>query len=127
MYENLDPWSYDVHGRLFARTSWNADSCWIAIASTGVQQENCPAGWQNTTATFGHLTLTPVVGHCAQVEHPKRNSDATIVWKLPPQQKVFYFSDERKSSEEADAAGMWRVPENVEGHVCTSLDKLKRP
>lgn len=126
-YENLDPWSYDANGRLFARASWNADSCWIAVSSNGVQQENCPPGWRNSPAHFGHLTLTPMTDPCIDVAHRANHSDAVILWQLQPHQRLFYLSDKRKESVEADAAGMWRFPENVDGHVCTSLDKLKRP
>ena len=126
-YENLDPWNYDSNGRLYARTSWNADACWIAISSAAVQQENCPTGWQNGPTAFGHLTLVPMTGHCTDISHRERNNDSALLWKLLPQQKLFYFSGKQKEFVEADPAGMWRVPENVEGHVCTSLDKLKRP
>jgi hypothetical protein len=126
-YENLDPWTYDTNGRLFARRSWNADACWIAISSSGVQQENCPAGWQNVANEFGHLTLMPMAGRCAEVPHRKSNKDVIILWKLRSQQKMFYLTGEKKESVDADSAGMWRLSENVEGRVCTSLDKLKRP
>ena len=126
-YANLDPWIYDSNGRLFARSSWNPDSCWIALSSNGVQKENCPPGWENAPSIFGHLTLVPVTSHCIDVPHRKNNNDSVVLWKLAPHQKVFFFSSERKESTAADAAGLWRTPENVEGHVCTSLDKLKRP
>lgn len=125
-YENLDPWTYDTNGRLFARRSWNSDACWISISSAGVQQENCPSGWQNVANQFGHLTLLPEA-HCTDVPHRKSNSDVVILWRLQPKQKMFYFSGDKKESAAADSAGMWRLSENVDGQVCTSLDKLKRP
>jgi len=126
-YQNLDPWTYDANGRLFARASWNSDSCWIAISSGAVQQENCPAGWQNVSNPFGHMTLTPMSGRCTEVPRRKNNNDSVVLWRLQPRQKVIYFSQQRKEPVEADAAGMWRLPQNVEGRVCISLDKLKRP
>ena len=126
-YENLDPWTYDSNGRLFARTSWKPDSCWIALSTAPVQQVNCPAGWENTSNQFGHMTLIPMTGHCADIPHRSNNNDSVVLWKLQPHQKIFYFGGDRKSSIAADPAGMWRLPENVEGSICTSLDKLKRP
>ena len=77
------------------------------------------------------MTLMPMAGHCVDVPHRKDHNDSVILWKLQPHQKVFYLSGEKsgenKVAAEADAAGLWRMPENVQGEVCTSLDKLKRP
>lgn len=125
-YQNLDPWIYDTHGRLFARSAWTADACWIALSSSGVDQENCPNGWQSKATDFGHLTLIPVAGRCLDVPRRTHNNDAAILWKLAPRQPLSYVSAGRKEQAEADRTGLWRVPENAEGQVCT-LDKLKRP
>lgn len=126
-YENLDTWTYDSNGRLFARRSWDVDTCWIGISASGLQQQNCPSGWQNVAERFGHLTLIPMSATCVAVPHRKTNADVVILWKLQPHQRLFYYSAEKKEPLESDAAGMSRLPENVEGDVCTSLDKLKRP
>lgn len=125
-YQNLDSWLYDEIGRLFARSSWNPEACWIEISKAGVEQQGCPRDWQNVPAVFGHLTLAPLTGHCVDLPVRKRNESA-LLWRSQPHAKVFYLSGDRKEAAETDAAGMWRVPENVGGRVCVSLDKLKRP
>ncbi len=114
-YANLDPWTYDTNGRLFARRSWNSDACWIGVSSGPLQQENCPPGWQNVANQFGHLTLMPMDSRCTEIPHRKSNNDVIILWKLQPNQKVFYFAGEKKEPVDADSAGMWRLSENVEG------------
>lgn len=126
-YQNLDSWVYDSNGRLFARDGWAKDSCWVGITRGGLKQEGCPANWENSSKEFGHLTLIPMTERCIEVPHRKHNNDGTILWKLHPHQTVSYSVGEKKNLAESDDAGLWRVPENAEGRVCTSLDKLKRP
>ncbi len=118
-YQNLDPWLYDSNGRLFARTTWDPDACWIAVSSRGVEQENCPDGWQPIANHFGHLTLVPAVERCTEVAHRKNNNETVILWRMRPHQTITYVAGKQKSTIAADQAGMWRLPENVEGRVCT--------
>lgn len=126
-YENLDPWSYDLTGQLFARTDWNQDACWIHVARSGINQQNCPAAWQQKTMTFGRLTLIPFSDTCVQLPK-RRNEESVIVWKFQPGQTIYYLlNDNRQSSVAADPAGMWKAPANAEGKVCNTLDTLKVP
>lgn len=118
-YQNLDPWAYDSNGRLFARNAWTPDACWIAVSMRGVEQENCPPGLQTQPIYFGHLTLIPAVEHCAEVAHRKNRNDVVILWRMRPHQTVTYQVEKHKFTVAADEGGMWRVPENVEGRVCT--------
>jgi hypothetical protein len=117
-YENLDPWSYDSSGELFARTDWEHDACWIHVSAAGVDHENCPPAWQQKPMAFGRLTLIPVRNSCVQV--PKRRSDETvIIWKFQPRQTIYYtLNDNGQAPVVADAAGMWKAPANAEGKVC---------
>jgi len=125
-YENLDPWSYDGDGTLFARTDWNGNACWIHVSKSAVDQENCPSGWQQKTMAFGRLTLAPLDGSCVQLS--KRKMDETaIIWKLQPNQAVYYTLDAAGASAHADSGGMWKVPANADNKICTSLDTLKVP
>ncbi|MBV9885866.1 MAG: hypothetical protein JO119_04895 [Acidobacteria bacterium] len=118
-YQNLDPWAYDSDGRLFARTDWNANACWIAVSVNGIEQENCPPQWQKTTATFGHLLLVPFTGRC--VEAPQRRpGESVILWGLRPHQTGSYVDAKQHESFQADAAGMWRLPGNVSGKICVA-------
>jgi len=118
-YQNLDPWVYDEAGRLFARTDWKPTACWIAITRSGLDQENCPAGWRQNPATFGHMTLIPLTQPCTIVP-PRNNNEAAIMWNVHPHQSISYLDKKRKEAAEADAAGMWRLPGNVEGKVCAT-------
>lgn len=72
-YQNLDPWVYDSHGRLFARSDWETNSCYIRITTQGVEEENCPPHWRDSPAQFGKLTLIPVTEQC--VELPRLKPD----------------------------------------------------
>jgi hypothetical protein len=71
--------------------------------------------------------LLPAVERCTEIPHRQQNNDALILWKLQPHAKITYSSGGIKGSAEADDAGMWSVAQNVEGRVCSTLDKLKRP
>jgi hypothetical protein len=125
-YQNLDPWVYDSNGRLFARSDWNSDSCWIEISTHGVVEENCPAGWRDRAVTFGHMTLIPATEPCTPLPRRKLNETA-VLWKFHPNENLYYLSDKTQESAQADAAGLWRSPNNIEGNICTAPDKLKVP
>lgn len=117
-YQNLDPWWYDeASGRLLARTNWEPDACWIQITTKGVEQQSCPANWQTQTVNFGRLQLTPVTQNCVEVQRAASNS-TTFLWKLKPNQKLKYTEEKKSMTVEADGAGLWRVPVNIEGKVC---------
>ena len=116
-YQNLDPWVYDRGGRLFARTSWEAQSCWIAISRTGVEEENCPAGWRDRPMKFGHMTLIPLLERCVEMPDLKTNESA-ILWRLKPNQAVAYREGKRQEQSRADAAGLFRLFAGIEGRVC---------
>ncbi len=126
-YENLDPWFYDPAGELYARSDWNRDACWIHVSPSGVEQQNCPAAWQDKSVSFGHLNLLPFSGACLPL--PKqRSGEATIFWKFRPGQTIYYMlNDGAQASVAADPAGMWKAPANAEGKVCDHLDTLKVP
>ena len=117
-YQNLDPWVYDTHGRLFARASWETDSCHIRVTTHGVEEENCPRGWRDTTSMFGKLTLIPATQQCFEL--PKLKPDQTaLLWRLKPDQTLNYRNGKKlRLSAQADAAGMWRPGSNIEGKVC---------
>jgi len=118
-YQNMDPWVYDERGRLFARSNWDPNSCWIGISPQGATQENCPPNWQNESATFGRLTLVPAKGRCVDIPHAAHN-EAVLVWKLKPNQKMTYGKGKDAHTIEADPAGIWRPGVNVEGRICLS-------
>jgi hypothetical protein len=118
-YQNLDPWAYDAKGRLFARTNWDSDACWIAVSTTGVQEQNCAPGWRNVTQTFGHLTLIPAIGACEEV--PRLNVNETaILWQLRPRETLIYREKKQRAEAQADPAGMLRVGRYFEGKICRS-------
>ena len=116
-YQNLDPWVYDPAGRLFARSDWNENACWIGISANGVQEANCDPKWKQTATVFGHMTLIPMTQPCVQVPR-RKNDEVAILWKLRPHQAVSYIEDKQQRSIDADATGMWRIPANVEGKLC---------
>ena len=117
-YQNLDPWAYDPDaGRLFARTDWSPEACWIGVSKNGVEDEHCPSGWQNATAKFGHLSLIPMTAQCAELPQRKGN-DFAILWKLPPNQVVTFTAEREQHTAQADPSGMLRLGGNVSGKVC---------
>ncbi len=126
-YQNLDPWSYDPDGDLFARTAWDQDACWIHISRSGLDQENCPNNWQQKAMGFGRLMLVPLTGACVQIPKRTRMDEDVIFWKLPPAHTFYYLLNDTQASAVADPSGMWKAPANAEGSVCTSLDTLKVP
>jgi hypothetical protein len=117
-YQNMDTWVDDEHGQLFARASWEPDSCWISISAKGVEQENCPPAWQTEVATFGHLTLIPMTGRCTEIPHLTNHNDSVLVWKLKAGEKIIHGKGKDQHSSEADTAGIWHPGANVEGRVC---------
>ena len=116
-YQNMEPWMYDSEGRLFARSSWETNSCWIEISKNGVEELNCPPGWQEKRANFGHLTLIPMQERCVDIPRVA-NNEAVAVWKLKPHEKVLIWISKKPEPEEADSAGLWRPGANAEGKAC---------
>lgn len=117
-YQNLDPWSYDSDtGRLFARTDWSPQACWIAVSPSRVEEEHCPANWQQETTKFGHLLLVPLRAECAELP-ARMGNDLGIIWKLPPNQAVVFIADKQQHTARADPAGMLRLGANITGKVC---------
>ncbi len=119
-YQNLDPWLYKLEtATLFARSDWNAEACWVSITTRGVEQQGCPAGWDQQTVNFGSLKLVPAIGKCLEIA--RQDIRASIVfWKLKPDEKLAYreSKDNKEVTALADAAGMWHPGTNVEGRVC---------
>ncbi len=116
-YQNMDTWIYDDRGRLFARSGWETNSCWIEISAQGVQQENCPPNWEAETVSFGRLTLVPMTGRCVEIPHVA-NNESVLVWKLKPGQKVAHGKGKEQYTGEADSTGIWRPGAGVEGKAC---------
>jgi len=117
-YQNMDPWFYKT-GSLLARSDWSEKACWIHVTSNGIEQQNCPHGWESQVVLFGHLTLLPAPEHCANIERNDLN-EAFILWKMKPDVKITYPGGDKQRTTTADDAGMWRVPEEVRGKVCVS-------
>jgi hypothetical protein len=116
-YQNMDTWVYDEYGRLYARSNWEANSCWIEISPQGVDQQNCPPNWQSETVAFGHLTLIPMTGRCVEIPHAA-NNESVLVWKLKPFQKMTYGKGKEQRTGAADAAGIWHPSAYVEDRAC---------
>jgi len=119
-YQNLDPWIYDAHGRLFARTDWSTNACWIGISKTGVEEQNCPSGWQNRVSDFGTLALIPanqLDQNCLELPAAK-GRQVFMLWNLQPNQPVSYSYLQKQIRDKADISGLWRVPDGVQGKVC---------
>jgi hypothetical protein len=118
-YQNMDTWVYDENGRLFARSGWETNSCWIEISPRGIQQENCPPNWQSETIAFGHLTLIPMNQRCVEIPHVG-NNESILVWRLKPGQKLIHGKGKEQQVSVADSAGIWRPGAAVEGKACLS-------
>ncbi len=116
-YQNMDPWSYDPAGRLFARRSWEVDSCWIRVTKQGRDEENCGPSLATQPLQIGTLTLIPLTSSCANIPN-RTNRDAAIVWNLKPEAQLPYESGGQRNHGQADAAGMWLVPADTAGRVC---------
>lgn len=133
-FYNLDPWAYDPDaGLLYARTTWEPDSCWIRISATAanpertgtVGEENCPAGWREKPFEAGHLTLLPFQAGCLDVPKvPKllaANAPVFLAWGLKPTTKITFVDANKKTiSNRADRAGMLRIPMNGEEKICVA-------
>ncbi len=63
------------------------------------------------------MTLMPLTAACKYVP-PRKTNEAAILWQLLPRQTLVYNENNRRDSVQADAAGMWRLPGNVNGNVC---------
>lgn len=132
-FHNLDPWAYDPDaGLLYARTTWEPDSCWIRISAaaanpeqTGtVADENCPAGWREKPLEAGHLTLLPFRAGCLEVPKvPKllgANAPVFLAWGLKPNTRITFVEAKKTTSTHADRAGMLRIPMNGEEKICVA-------
>jgi hypothetical protein len=133
-FYNLDPWAYDPDaGLLYARTSWEPDSCWIRISAavtkpqqTGaVADENCATGWREKPFEAGHLTLLPFQAGCLDVPKvPKplaANAPVYLAWGLKPNTKVTFADAKKKTNAiQADRSGMLRIPMNGEEKICVA-------
>jgi hypothetical protein len=123
-YYNLDPWSYDPDaGVLYARSSWDKDSCWIRLDATGVADENCTAGWREHPFEAGRLNLIPFAGGCLDVPRSPEPGNGLpaktlILWGLPPGARFTYRVDNQTISRNADHAGLFLVPINGEDRIC---------
>lgn len=116
-YQNLDPWIYDQDGsRLFARSDWSSNACWIGISKTEVKELNCPSGWRDKTVHFGSLSLFPMPAKCLELDRQDPHENL-VIWKFNPGEALTY-REKKDVSARADAAGMWRPGSNVEGKVC---------
>lgn len=124
-YQNLDLWVYDKDaGRLFARSDWTPQACWIAISKKGIEEEHCAAGWQRAPTSFGHLTLIPLTAPCADLPERKDTPNA-ILWKLPPGQAVTFTAGKDSHTEQADSSGMLELGANIGGKVCIKQETRK--
>ncbi len=117
-YQNLDPWVYQPAGRLFARTDWSTDACWISISPKGLQQEHCPLGLDHVVAHFGRLSLIPASEGCTDIPAHK-NNESVILWNLHPHETMQYVEGKAKHTAQADPAGMWLAGENLTLKACT--------
>ncbi len=115
-YQNMEPWLYDPKGLLLARSDWSEEACWISVGSI-VQEQKCPPGWQAKKATFGHLTLIPMVNSCVELAG-RIASDTTLLWKIPPRGALSYQQDGEQKSAVADPSGMWRVTPDAHARIC---------
>ncbi len=115
-YQNMDPWIYDPAGRLFARSSWDRDACWLSITSSGPRSENCPA--ERRSLSFGSLTLTAAASGCLEVA-ARKNNQTTIMWNFRPHAQITFERERKRMEAQPDSAGMWPVPNDSAGKVCT--------
>lgn len=116
-YQNRDPWLYDPDApRLYARSDWTPNACWIEIAHTHVTELNCPAGWKSQPVEFGTLLLTPNNSKCLAIERQDPRH-LQIVWGFPPNEPLA-FRDKKLPPATADSNGFWRPAPAVQGAVC---------
>lgn len=118
-YQNLDPWIYDSNGRLFARTSWDAQACWIGITKSGAEQVNCPASWRERPMAFGRMMLVPPAGRCVELPELKSNH-AAIIWGLKPGEIILFREGKKQHSASADGIGLAIPPAGAQGKGCVA-------
>jgi hypothetical protein len=117
-YQNMDPWVYVPSGLLCARTTWEANACWIRISADSHQEKNCSATQLAPGAQFGSLTLLQLNGtNCAAIPQ-RKNRGSVAFWNLPPGALLAYEIDQQRIRTHADAAGIWLVPNERPGRVC---------
>lgn len=118
--QNGEPWFYSDKGLLYARSGWDANACWMKITAQGVNKVGCPANLESAPQTFSKLTIVPATSKC--YDSAPENGKTTILWKLAPRQAVKWSSADKgkKSSANADAAGMFMLPLNAQGEVCVA-------
>ncbi len=118
-YQNLDPWWYDEeNARLLARTQWSPDACAISITPGSVKSDQCPHAWQSQRMEFGHLSLIRMTEQCVEIP-PRANNAAVMLWGMAPSGRLKTAEGGRSQSQQADRAGLWRLPSNVSGKICT--------
>ena len=118
-YQNLDPWWYDAdNARLLARSDWTVNACSIQVSAAGVKEAGCPAGWGARVTDFGRLHLIALPEGCTQVAPRPANSSA-MLWKLPPNSHIRYSDDRKTQTVQVNHAGLWLVPTNISGKVCS--------
>lgn len=116
-YYNMDPWVYEnAEGLLLARTSWDADACWIAILRGRFQATQCPANLRDSAAKFGRMNLLPVTKECIDVKQGART--VTILSGLKPGAAVEWRSRGQKQTARADASGLLPLSIDAEGKIC---------
>ena len=115
-YHNMDPWIY-AGGRLFARTDWTPNACWISISPGRVKDQNCPGDWRSKPTKFGRLTVIPAQEKCTEVT-AGGVSGTRLLWHLTPGEKLTYRDDKKRLITEADAAGLLRLSTNFNGKIC---------
>jgi hypothetical protein len=118
-YQNMDPWIYDTLAQLFARVSWDVDSCWIAVAPGRLDQQNCSANQLGSSqqARYGTLTLISMTTPCVDLL-PRKNNESIILWKLKPGTELAFEQNDKHLVGRVDRGGMWPVPNEVSGKVC---------
>jgi hypothetical protein len=116
-YYNMDPWVYEnAGGFLLARSSWDADACWIAILRGQFQSVQCPANVRNSATKFGRMNLVPFPKGCIEAKQSART--ITILSGLTPGATVEWRAGNQKRSAQADASGLLPLPIDAQGKVC---------
>ncbi len=121
-YQNLDSWTYDGNGHLFARTDWTEKACWIAIDSKGSASENCPTDWAQQEFRTGKLRLVPLLDKCVAVEHTVI-TEPTVVWHRRPSSEATFTYNRKVLPGEPDRAGLFLLTTPVSGKVCVQNGK----
>ena len=118
-YQNLDPWWYDAdNARLTARSDWTVRACSLQISTAGVKETACPTGWQDRITNFGKLQLIPLTAGCTQLA-PRPPNTSEMLWRLPPNSRIRYTDDRKSQTVPVNNAGLWLIPTNVTGKVCS--------